>query len=163
MNRSSIPLTSNLLTEENTGLFTRLAKRLVHQQLSKIQNGEIVLRENHTEHYFGHVSDDFPAAVIIDVTHSGFYKDVAFAGSPGSGEAYMNGKWNCSDMVTLVRIFLRNREVLDNLDYGFMRLQAPAQKIMHWLNRNTRTGSRKNISAHYDIGNDCSNSFLMTP
>ena len=92
MNRSSIPLTSNLVTEENTGLFTHLAKRLVHQQLSKIQNGEIVLRENHTEHYFGHVSDDFPAPVIIDVIHSGFYKDVAFAGSPGSGEAYMNGK-----------------------------------------------------------------------
>ena len=160
MNRSTIPLTSNLLTEEHTGLFTRLAKRLVHQQLGKIQNGEIVLRENHTEHYFGHVSDEFPAAVIIDVIHSGFYKDVAFAGSPGSGEAYMNGKWSCSDIVTLVRIFLRNRKVLDNLDNGFMRLQAPAQKIMHWLNRNTRTGSRKNISAHYDIGNELFRLFL---
>ena len=160
MNRSTIPLTSNLLTEEHTGLFTRLAKRLVHKQLSKIQNGEIVLRENHTEYYFGHVSDDFPAPVIIDVTHSGFYKDVAFAGSPGSGEAYMNGKWNCSDIVTLVRIFLRNRKVLDKLDYGFMRLQAPAQKIMHWMKRNTRIGSRKNISAHYDIGNDLFRLFL---
>ena len=160
MNRSSIPLTSNLMTEENTGLFTHLARKLVHQQLNKIQNGEIVLRENHTEHYFGHVSDDFPAPVIIDVIHAGFYKDVAFAGSPGSGEAYMNGRWNCSDLVTLVRIFLRNREVLDNLDYGLMRLQAPAQKIMHWLKRNTRSGSRKNISAHYDIGNDLFKLFL---
>lgn len=160
MNRSTVPLTSNLITEEQTGLFTHLAKRLVHQQLGKIQNGEIVLRENNTEHYFGHVSDDFPAAVIIDVIHSSFYKDIAFAGSPGSGEAYMNGKWNCSDIVTLVRIFLRNREVLDNLDYGFMRLQAPLQKIMHWLNRNTRAGSKKNISAHYDIGNELFRLFL---
>ena len=160
MNRSTVPLTSNLITEEQTGLFTHLAKRLVHQQLGKIQNGEIVLRENNTEHYFGHVSDDFPAAVIIDVIYSSFYKDIAFAGSPGSGEAYMNGKWNCSDIVTLVRIFLRNREVLDNLDYGFMRLQAPLQKIMHWLNRNTRAGSRKNISAHYDIGNELFRLFL---
>ncbi len=73
--------------------------------------GEIVVRENPNEYYFGKVTDDFPVRVCIDVTHTSIYQDVAFGGSPGSGEAYMKGSWQCSDLLELVRIFLRNRDV----------------------------------------------------
>ncbi len=160
MNRSIIPLPSNLIPDDNSGRLTRLAKRLVHNQLSKIQTGEIVFRENHNEYYFGKVNEDFPVRVYIDVNHPSIYTDVAFGGSAGSGEAYMKGSWSCSDLLGLVRIFLRNREVLDTMDYGFTRLKAPIHKLLHFLNRNTRTGSKKNISAHYDIGNDLFKLFL---
>ncbi len=160
MGRSIIPLPSNLIPDDTGGWLTRLARRLVHNQLSKIRNGQIVFRENHNEFYFGEVTKEFPARVYIDVHHASVYNDVAFGGSAGSGEAYMKGSWSCSDLVALVRIFLRNREVLDTMDYGFTRLKAPLHKIGHWLNRNTRAGSRKNISAHYDIGNDLFRLFL---
>ena len=160
MNRSIIPLPSNLIPDDNSGLLTRLARKLVHNQLSKIEVGEIVFRENHNEYYFGRITDDFPVRVYIDVHHPSIYTDVAFGGSAGSGEAYMKGSWSCSDLLGLVRIFLRNREVLDSMDYGFTRLKAPIHKILHFLNRNTRNGSKKNISAHYDIGNDLFKLFL---
>jgi len=160
MSRSIIPLSSSLIDEDNSGLLTRIARRLVHKQLSRITMGEIVLRENHTDYYFGQVSDDFPLRVTIDVKHSSLYRDVAFGGSSGSGEAYMNGSWHCSDLVGLVRIFLRNRAVLDSMDYGLTRFRAPLEKLMHRLNRNTRKGSRKNIHAHYDIGNELFRLFL---
>lgn len=160
MSRSIIPLSSSLIDEDNSGLLTRIARRLVHKQLSRITIGEIVLRENHTDYYFGQVSDDFPLRVTIDVKHSSLYRDVAFGGSSGSGEAYMNGSWHCSDLVGLVRIFLRNRSVLDSMDYGLTRFRAPLEKFLHRLNRNTRKGSRKNIHAHYDIGNDLFRLFL---
>ena len=160
MNRSIIPLPSNLIREDSGGRLTRLARKLVHDQLSKIKTGEIVFRENHNEYYFGKVTDDFPVRVYIDVNHPSIYTDVAFGGSAGSGEAYMKGSWSCSDLLGLVRIFLRNREVLDTMDYGFTRLKAPIHKLLHLLNRNTRAGSRKNISAHYDIGNDLFKLFL---
>lgn len=160
MNRSIVPLPSNLITEQNTGLLTRLARKLVHDQLAKISKGEIVVRENHNEYYFGKVTDDFPVRVHIDVIHPSIYRDVAFGGSPGSGEAYMKGSWQCSDLLGLVRIFLRNRDVLDTMDYGITRLKAPIHKIMHLFSRNTRSGSKKNISAHYDIGNDLFKLFL---
>jgi cyclopropane-fatty-acyl-phospholipid synthase len=159
MNRSIIPLPANLISDDS-GLLSRFARKLVHRQLGKIKTGEIVLRENHHEYYFGQVTDDFPLRVYIDVNHPSLYTDVAFGGSPGSGEAYMKGSWSCSDLVGLVRIFLRNRDVLDSMDYGFTRLKAPIYKIMHLFNRNTRIGSRKNISAHYDIGNDLFRLFL---
>lgn len=160
MTRSIIPLPSNLIPDDNSAWLTRLARKLVHNQLSKIQTGEIVFRENHNEYYFGKVTDDFPVRVYIDVNHSSIYTDVAFGGSAGSGEAYMKGSWSCSDLLGLVRIFLRNREVLDTMDYGFTRLKAPVHKLLHLFNRNTRAGSKKNISAHYDIGNELFKLFL---
>ena len=160
MTRSIVPLPSNHISEHNPGLLTRLARKLVHDQLAKIRTGEIVVRENHNEYYFGKVTDDFPVRVYIDVLHPSIYKDVAFGGSPGSGEAYMKGSWECSDLLGLVRIFLRNRDVLDTMDYGLTRLKAPIHKIMHLFSRNTRKGSKKNISAHYDIGNDLFKLFL---
>ena len=160
MTRSIVPLPSNLIPDDSTGRLTRLARKLVHNQLSKIETGEIIFREDHNEYYFGKVSDDFPVRVYIDVHHPSIYTDVAFGGSAGSGEAYMKGSWSCSDLVGLVRIFLRNRHVLDTMDYGITRLKAPLHKLVHWLNRNTRAGSKKNISAHYDIGNDLFRLFL---
>jgi cyclopropane-fatty-acyl-phospholipid synthase len=160
MSRSIVPLPSNLISDDNAGLITRMARKLVHSQLSKIKTGEIVVRENHNEYYFGEVTDDFPVRVYIDVIHPSLYTDVAFGGSPGSGEAYMKGSWRCSDLLGLVRIFLRNRDVMDTMDYGMSRLKGPLHKVLHWFNRNTRSGSRKNISAHYDIGNDLFKLFL---
>jgi cyclopropane-fatty-acyl-phospholipid synthase len=148
MNRSIIPLSSNLIPDDNGGLLTRIARKLVHRQLSKISNGQIVFRESHNEYYFGEVTDEFPVRVYIDVNHPSVYTDVAFGGSAGSGEAYMKGSWSCSDLVGLVRIFLRNRDVLDTMDYGFTRLKAPLHKLA------------QNISAHYDIGNDLFRLFL---
>jgi cyclopropane-fatty-acyl-phospholipid synthase len=53
-----------------------------------------------------------------------------------------------------MRVLLRNRGALEGLETGMARIAAPAQRVLHWLNRNTRAGSRRNIAAHYDLGND---------
>ena len=66
----------------------------------------------------------------------------------------MRGAWDCDDLVGLVRILLRNRHVLDRMDSGLASLAKPLRLLAHWVNRNTRTGARRNISAHYDLGND---------
>ena len=53
-----------------------------------------------------------------------------------------------------MRILLRNRDVIDEMDSGVAIMSTPLRKVFHWLNRNTRKGSRRNIAAHYDLGND---------
>lgn len=138
----------------------RVSRKLVKKQLTKIRYGEIVFRENGEETYFGSASKDFPVRVHIDVKHPSVWSDVAFGGSSGSGEAYIKGSWSCNYLLGLVRIFLRNRHVLDQMDSGLIRLKSPLHKILHWLSRNTRNGSRRNISAHYDLGNDFFELFL---
>jgi len=93
-------------------------------------------------------------AAQICVQHPRFYSDVAFGGTIGAGEAYIQGYWKCAELDTLIRILLRNRDVLENVDSGIAKLTRPVQRMLHWLNKNTREGSRRNIAAHYDLGND---------
>ena len=85
---------------------------------------------------------------------------MAFGGSVGAGESFMAGDWTADDLTALVRILLVNRGLLDALDSGWSRLAEPARRLLHAAARNTRSGSRRNIAAHYDIGNDFFELFL---
>ncbi len=136
------------------GWLDRLARRIVRKRLRALQKGQLTVIENGISETFGVADDDFPVATTISINSPAFYSDVAFGGSVGSGEAYIQGYWECTDLASLVQILLRNRGVLEDVDSGASRLTAPLRRLFHWMNRNTRKGSRRNISAHYDLGND---------
>jgi cyclopropane-fatty-acyl-phospholipid synthase len=72
----------------------------------------------------------------------------------------MDGLWECDDLVALVRILVRNQDRLDAMERGPARLGAALLRLWHSLRRNTRDGSRRNIAAHYDLGNDFFKLFL---
>ena len=132
----------------------RLARRMVLSRLARLQFGRIAISENGEKVEFGQLTPEFPATAQLRVMSPKFYSDIAFGGSIGAGEAYIHGHWACNDLSELLRILIRNREVLEKIDSGLALLSAPLQKAFHALNRNTRKGSRKNIAAHYDLGND---------
>ena len=131
-----------------------LARRVVRARLELLHNGQIVLTENGRHESFGTVTDDLPLTVQLTVNDPRFYSDIAFGGAVGAGESYIHGCWSCDELTTLVRILVRNRDVLLDMDGGTAYLMKPLQKLFHGLNRNTRAGSRRNIAAHYDLGND---------
>jgi len=99
--------------------------------------------------------------VHVQVLDPSFYRAVAARGSVGAGEAYMEGLWRCtaaglssSDaLVALIRLLVRNRDLLDGLERGIARLGGAALRAWEATRRNTRVGSRRNIAAHYDLGN----------
>ena len=134
------------------GLLDRLARTIIYRQLGKLARGCIVLNDDNGRHEFGDPRSELCAA--IRVTDNRFYAAVAFGGAIGAAEAYMQGHWACDDLTRVVRVLLRNRDVLDGMDTGLARLSAPLRKFLHWFRRNTRSGSRRNIAAHYDLGND---------
>ncbi|MEI7869580.1 MAG: cyclopropane-fatty-acyl-phospholipid synthase family protein [Candidatus Methylumidiphilus sp.] len=136
-----------------------IARNLLHKQLAQLREGELVLVDGETQR-FGSVQAGFPLSVTIQINEPGFYSDVVFGGSVGAGEAYMAGLWTCSDLTALVRILLRNRHVLDGMDGGYALIASPLRKLIHAVNRNTQSGSRRNIAAHYDLGNDFFRLFL---
>ncbi len=96
----------------------------------------------------------------VRVDSQRFWPRVAFGGSVGAGESYIQGDWQCDDLVTLIRVLLRNQDALSALDRGWGRLSAPLRWLAHALRRNTRRGSRRNIAAHYDLSNDFYRLFL---
>jgi cyclopropane-fatty-acyl-phospholipid synthase len=137
-----------------TNLLDRFARRLVLARLQNLRYGQIVVSEGDDDLTFGTLTAEFPKSIRVRVLKSSFYSDIAFGGSVGAGEAYIDGSWACGKLSELLRILIRNRHVLEQMDSGLALLGKPVQKVLHALNRNTRRGSRKNISAHYDLGND---------
>jgi cyclopropane-fatty-acyl-phospholipid synthase len=131
----------------------RLARMLLLAQLRKIRDGRLRLIDSGTVESFGAVTETAPFDVTIRVRDPRFYADVAFAGTLGSGESYMNGYWHCDDLTALVRLMVINRHLMNDVDSGWSRLGAPLLGLAHWLNRNDKLGSRRNIAAHYDLGN----------
>ena len=130
-----------------------LARNAVLGRLDRLAVGELVLVDGRERRYFGPGGQGAVRAEIT-VLDPRFYNELAFGGSIGGGEAYMHGFWQCDDLVSLVRLLLLNRHVLDGMEGGLARLAVPLQKLFHWINRNTREGARRNIAAHYDLGND---------
>ena len=157
---SIVPVRETFQEAPSSNWLVNWARHLVLKQLSQIQYGELVIREGGQETYLGDFDLKFPVRVVLEVDHPSAWTDVAFGGSTGSGEAYMKGSWHCSDLVGLIRVFLRNREVLDSMDSRLSRIKLPLHKMLHWMSQNSRSGSQRNISAHYDLGNDFFRLFL---
>jgi cyclopropane-fatty-acyl-phospholipid synthase len=138
--------------EQRSSPLGALARRLVLGQLSGIRDGCLRIREGRETRTFG-AAGTGPSATIT-VLDPAFYSDIAFGGSVGAGESYMLGHWRADNLTALMRLMLRNRAALDAMETGLARASAPLRVAAHWLHRNTRAGSRRNISAHYDLGNE---------
>jgi cyclopropane-fatty-acyl-phospholipid synthase len=135
-----------------------LARRLVFARLAGVREGLLRVREADEVFTFGAERTGPDAAVTV--LDPAFYSEIAFGGSVGAGESYMLGHWQADDLTALLRLMLRNRKALDSMEGGLAALAAPVRRAAHWLHRNTRAGSRRNISAHYDLGNDLFELFL---
>ena len=127
-------------------------------RLSQLRRGRLRLREGSTEHVFGGREDGHDAELVV--RDPAFFADVALGGSVGAGESYMAGHWEARDLVALLRLLLANRDIVDGMDSGLARLAQPLLRAAHALRRNTRSGARRNISAHYDLGNEFFSLFL---
>lgn len=144
----------------NLPLMSRIARQLVLQQLKILQHGVLTIREAGAEPLvFGDGDTRYAPAELVIHDHS-TWRDLLTGGGVGAAEAYVAGDWSTPDLVSLLRFFTRNVDRMNEFEDRFSWVTKPALKGLHWLNRNTKEGSRKNISAHYDLGNDLFETFL---
>ncbi|CAN4280098.1 cyclopropane-fatty-acyl-phospholipid synthase family protein [Pseudoxanthomonas sp. LjRoot125] len=136
------------------GALDRLLRSQLLARLDALDHGVLVVRDALGEHRFGNAGPGALSTVHLWIDDPAFYRAVAAQGSVGAGEAYIAGQWRCDDLVGLVRLLVRNRALLDGMETGMARLGGWALRSWHALRRNTREGSRRNIAAHYDLGND---------
>ena len=92
-----------------------------------------------------------PQAMFI-VKDWAFAKRLANEGDIGIAEGFLRGEWESPDVTEFLQLFCANQYIINSLLEGRPAIRL-WQKFRHWLNRNTRTGSRRNIHAHYDLGN----------
>ena len=153
---SIVPLQESLLpaAAKSPSLLAQFGRKLLLGQLSKLKHGALRIVEPAGDHRFGKRTPDCDIAVTVHVENPQFFADVAFGGTVGAGEAYIRGLWKCDDLTSLVRLFLVNRDLMNGMDGRWAVFTKPFLKAFHTLNRNSKEGSARNISAHYDLGND---------
>jgi cyclopropane-fatty-acyl-phospholipid synthase len=134
--------------------FYRLARRAIFSHLSNLQLGTVTIVEGHEHFQFGQTTVSCRLETTVTIHNPCVYADITLGGTVGGGDAYRRGLWSCDDLTTLVRIFVLNRTLLDRMEGGLALVARPLFKTIHWLNCNTKSGSRKNIAAHYDLGNE---------
>ncbi|MNF64500.1 Cyclopropane-fatty-acyl-phospholipid synthase [compost metagenome] len=132
-------------------LFGGLARSAVLAQLRNLRQGRLRLICKGRQWLFGDAGSALHAEV--EIFDEAAWSMVAANGSIGAGEAYIHGYWRSPDLAAVTRLFVANLEVLDALEGGIARLGRPVLRLLHWFNRNSRRGSRRNILAHYDLGN----------
>ena len=149
--------TSTDVNVGNVGRPTALAalgRRLLLAQFAALRDGELSIVEwDGRRHHFGRRTPRLDVAVTLYIDHPQLYADAAFGGTVGAGEAYIRGLWRCDDLTGLVRLFVANRDVMNAMDSRWALFSQPLLKLFHVLNRNSKSGSARNIASHYDLGN----------
>ena len=160
MTEMIIPSEAPALSELKEGKFDHFARKAVFSLLKKLTHGRISIIEDNQTFSFGNDSLTASLQADIRVRHSQFYSRVLIGGSIGAAEAYMDGLWTADDLTNVMRILALNQKAFADMEKGLARITAPLYKFYHSARKNTRPGSRQNIMAHYDLGNDFYSLFL---
>ncbi|GAB4189561.1 MAG: cyclopropane-fatty-acyl-phospholipid synthase family protein [Wenzhouxiangellaceae bacterium] len=140
------------------GLWHRLLRTAVDKHLEGLEHGLLTIEDRLGTRSYGNPNSQL--RVHVTVEHPDFYRLIAFEGGIGAGEAYMRQYWRADDLTSFIRILARNRQVLSRVDGGAARISAWLMRGWHAFNRNSLSGSRRNIAAHYDLSNDFFKLFL---
>lgn len=133
------------------GFVDRLSRSLVMRQLSGLRDGEITITDAAGVLRLGTAGELHANVHIHDPR---FYRKAIIGGSLALAMSYVAGGWECNNLTDLFRLFVRNKSAAQSLDGGWSRLTQLVHRLVHRWHTNSRTGSRRNISAHYDLGND---------
>ena len=134
-------------------LLTQVAGRIALSAASRLKIGMLAVRlPDGSQRIFGERDSELRGEMHIHDLEA--LRRLLIGGEVGGGEAYVDGLWSSPNLVELISLAVANRHALA-LSKGWWRVPAKlARTLAHQRNRNTEAGSRRNITAHYDLGND---------
>jgi len=135
-------------------------RALVHAVLADITYGQLEIVEASANHFFPESANNAAIKGQLVVHDIGVYRDLVKGGSIGAAEAFIEGKWSSPNLTNVIRIFARAQQETDSLEKNKSWMNKVKGAISHWQNRNTQSGAKRNILAHYDLGNDLYTQFL---
>ncbi len=148
--------------ESLSGFFSSQAwaKKLVLNQLSKMKIGQLKIVDGANISVYGDQSNETVLAAEIELINEDLFSAVAFNGVIGAGESYMSGAWKTPNLVKVIQFFVVNMQTVKALDGQRSWLSRLGVWLIDRAKRNSLQGSKENISAHYDLGNDFFSLFL---
>jgi cyclopropane-fatty-acyl-phospholipid synthase len=139
-------------------MLTSAAKRIFLSTLEGLHSGSLELVLPDRTQRFGDASAELRARLVVN--RERFFPRAVIGGDTGIGEAYMDGDWSSPDLVSLMRLAVRNLAKLEEKNGFFSALSRFADRVRQRLRKNTVEGSRRNIHAHYDLSNEFFRLFL---
>ncbi|WP_417346755.1 class I SAM-dependent methyltransferase [Ferrimonas sp.] len=146
----------NTLTRPAPAWLDTLAKRALFSLLPGLKGGTLMIQDEE-QHRFGEAG---ALSAEIRIHHPRAYRRILLGGSIGAGEAFIQGDWSTPDLVPLVQLMSKNLTVLQALEKKLAWVGRLIDLWRHRRNRNSKGGSKRNIVAHYDLGNDLYALFL---
>ncbi|GAA0352968.1 cyclopropane-fatty-acyl-phospholipid synthase family protein [Bowmanella denitrificans] len=150
---------NTITIQSQSNWLEKAARSSLMALLSRLPKGQLVLKEH------GVLIDKFgkdtqgPHAEV-DVLDAAFYIKVLSGGSVAAGETYVDGLWNSPDLTEVIRLFAANITLLDQLEGKLGWLLTPLTLLNRLRTVNSKSGAKKNIAAHYDLGNELYRHFL---
>lgn len=131
---------------------SRFSDRWIARVVRSLKAGHLTIETPSGARVEGKGESEGPRATLI-LHRWRTMRRLMFGGDVGFAEAYMDGDWSTPDLATLIELAALNERALSEVTAGrwFTRL---AHRLQHVLRANTKSGSRRNIEAHYDLGND---------
>ncbi|WP_077339205.1 SAM-dependent methyltransferase [Pseudocolwellia agarivorans] len=150
--------TNHLILNKKLTWFEQKCRALVLNTLNKMKDACIEIHENTYSEICGDPKASLKAHMHIH--DASIYTDIIKGGSIAAAEGYLSQKWTSTDLTQLVRVLARNQKALDSVENQSSWLNTLQNKLLNFKNANTLGGSKKNILAHYDLGNDLYTRFL---
>jgi len=135
-------------------------RKLVLSVFSKINYGVLEVVEDYQHSFFPNEKISANVYGKITIHDKSVYKDFVRGGSIGAAESFIEGKWTSPDLTSVIRIFAKAQQQTDQLEKKGAWLNKLKNQLFHWQNRNNQSGSKRNILAHYDLGNELYTRFL---
>ncbi|MDA7979776.1 MAG: cyclopropane-fatty-acyl-phospholipid synthase family protein, partial [Pirellulales bacterium] len=130
----------------------RFFRSQVFGHLRQIREASLEVLDARGNAHFGDGKSDVKG--MIEVRDPRFYRAAALGGGLGVAEGYLRGDWETPDLTSTLRVLARNLGRLEEVERGQARLLKSLQRFTSVLRRNTLSGSRRNIAAHYDLSNE---------
>ena len=127
-------------------------KKQFIKNMNNLEKGHVTISIDGKEYFIGDKKSNL--SCNFNVIHNSFFTLIGSGGLNGAAEAYALGLWECDDIVALIRILIRNQNVMNKFDSGIASLAKPINRSIHKRRKNTLSGSKKNILAHYDLSNE---------
>ena len=139
---------------------TALAKRLVFKLFNQLRHGELVIQDGDTTHRFGGGDVSIAPSATVVIHEQRAYSRILTGGTMGAAEAYIDGDWSTEQLTDVTRVFSANIPILEAMKHKQNWFIKAGVKLAHAARKNSVSGSRENIAAHYDLGNEFFSLFL---
>ncbi len=151
-------LSREIAPGKSLSFLERRCRSLALRALACLDAPGMVVEERGSARPVGDV--EHGSAPTLRIHRSRFWKRLALGGSLGAAEAYIDGDWDCGRLVSLMQLLARHAEPISQIERTSSMMMRLLSRFVHSLRMNSRSGSRRNIAAHYDLSNELFAVFL---